>query len=169
MPKNTLLFVSLLAVIAALLVGINIGRSLPPQSIPVVPTPTPLVTQTPTTMVAGSACGITFQYPSTLTAMESSTSGIILANAKTPGDSIIVICQDDIPRVALTPDKIETMKILSATTAASASAKLYHDASAKDGSPIDKLVFTNPKTGQDVFVAGFGTTFNQVIGTLKLQ
>lgn len=169
MPKNTLLFVSFLAVIAALLVGINIGRSLAPQQTATAPTPTPIVTQSPITLLTGSTCGITFQYPSTLTAMESSTSGVILANSKTPGDSIIVICQDDIPRIALTPDKIETMKILSATNAASASAKLYHDASAKDGTPVDKLIFTNPKTGQDVFVAGFGATFNQLIGTLKLQ
>ena len=170
MPKNTLLFVSFLAVIAALLIGINIGRSMAPQSALSTPTPTPKITATPTVaMILGSTCGITFEYPSTLTAMESSGSGMILANTTKPEESIVVVCQDEIPRVALTPDKIEPRKILSATGNASASAKLYHDTQEKDGTPVDKLIFTHPTTKQDIFIAGFGAIFNQIISTLKLQ
>ena len=170
MPKNTLLFVSFLAVIAALLVGIQIGRSMTPQPVAVAPSPTPKIAVTPTIfLVNGASCGVSFQYPSSMTAMEGSGSGVILANIAKPEESIVIVCQDEIPRVALPDNKIETKKILSATGTASVSAKLYHDASQKDGTPMDKLIFTHPKTNQDVFIGGFGTLYTQLLDTLTLE
>lgn len=170
MPKNTLLFVSFLAVIASLLVGIQIGRSMSPQQENIAPSPTPKITATPTLhFVNGSSCGVRFQYPSSLTVMEGSGSGMILANVTKPEESIVVVCQDDIPRVALPDDRIETKKILSTTGTASVSAKLYHDASQKDGTPMDKLIFTHPKTNQDVFIGGFGVIYTQLLDTLTLE
>ncbi len=168
MHKNTLLFVAFLAVIAALLVGFNVGRSLSLTQV-VQPSPTPFFSPTPKpTNLTGSSCGVSYEYPNTLTAMESSGSGVILTNTQNPESSIVVVCQPEIPRVPLPPDKIEAITLKSATGTATISAKLYHDASAKDGTPIDKLIFTHPKTGLDVFIAGFGPIFQQLITSLRL-
>lgn len=169
MHKNTLLFVSFLAVIAALLVGFNWGRSLERrEAAQTLPTPIP-TTKPILTLHSETTCGVTFQYTNALTPMESSTSGLILANTTNPYESIVVVCQADIPRIPLTPDKIEHMTILSATGSASVSANLYHGTSETDGKPIDKLIFTHPKTGLDVFIGGFGPLFTQLIATVKLQ
>lgn len=165
MHRNTLLLVALLAVVAALLVGINVGRSINRPEVSQSPTPTP--TPTPTlAYLSASACGVSFSYPNFLKGMESSTSGAILINTANPNDSIVIVCQKDIPRVPLPPEKIETIPL---TGTASISAKLYHDASQKDGAPIDKLIFTHPKTKLDVLLAGFGPVFRDLIASLKLE
>lgn len=168
MHRNTLLLTAFLAVIAALLVGFNLGRNMPGSDSEGI-MPAPIGSPTPTfAYLSGEACGLSFQYPNTLTPLESSTSGTVLANADTPDESVIVICQKDIPASPLPPDKIESMTIRAASGTATVSAKLYHDTSEKSGSPIDKLIFVHPKTGLDVFVGGFGPIFNQIITTLKL-
>lgn len=169
MHRNTLLLTAFLAVIAALLIGFNLGRTIP-QSTTKGITPTPTGSPTPTfAYLSGAACGISFQYPNTLTPLESSSSGMVLADITNPDTSVVVICQKDIPEVPLPPNKIESMTIRAASGSASISARLYHDVSAKDGSPIDKLIFTHPKTGLDVFIGGFGPVFTQFITTLKFQ
>lgn len=169
MHKNTLLLASLLAVIASLLVGFNVGRNMSQSAVPE-PTPTPNLSPTPTlAYLTETSCGVSFQYPNTLTAMESSGSGLILANLTSPESSIVMVCQEEIPRVPLAPNLMESTSIKAATGTATVSATLYHDTSAKDGTPIDKLIFTHPKTGLDVFIAGYGATFNQLINSLKLQ
>ncbi|MBI5019411.1 hypothetical protein HZB58_04015 [Candidatus Gottesmanbacteria bacterium] len=169
MHKNTLLLASLLAVIASLLVGFNVGRGMSQSAVPEA-SPSPKLTPTPTlTYLTESSCGVSFQYPNTLTPMESSGSGLILANLTSPESSIVMVCQEEIPRVPLAPNLMESTSIRAATGTATVAATLYHDLSAKDGSPIDKLIFTHPKTGLDVFIAGYGATFNQLITSLKLQ
>lgn len=169
MQKNTLLFASFLAVIASLLIGFNIGRTMTNTQAPV-PTPTIAMTPSPTlAYLMGSVCGVSFQYPNTLTPMESSGSGVILTNMTTPNESIVVVCQADIPRIPLTPDLTETMTIRAASGTSTISAVLYHDASANDGAKVDKLIFTHPKTKLDVFIAGFGSEYTQFIHTVKLQ
>lgn len=85
-----------------------------------------------------------------------------------PEASIIVVCQQEIPRIALTPDLIESVIIRAASGSASVSATMYHDTSEKDGSKIDKIIFTHPKTTLDVFIAGFGPVYRQFIATLQL-
>ncbi len=77
-------------------------------------------------------------------------------------------CQKDIPRSSLPPNKIETLTISDSTGVASTEAKLYHDSSPKDGTLIDILIFTHPKNKMDVFIAGYGETFNQIIQTITL-
>ncbi len=170
MHRNTFILVSILAVIAALLIGVNIGRNMGSNQRTESPSPTPVITPKPTTAtITKSTCGIIFQYPNSLQLIESSGSGIILANTAKPDDSVVITCQEDIPRIPLAPEKIETFTIKSDTTGASVSAKLYHDASQKDGTPVDKLIFTHPTTQMDVFIAGFGATFQQLLATLKLE
>ncbi|HLD24899.1 MAG TPA: hypothetical protein VJB96_03175 [Patescibacteria group bacterium] len=169
MHRNTLLVVAFLAVIAALLVGINVGRSLT-QSNPAQPTPVSVSNPTPTLgYMSGTSCGVTFTYPNSLQTMESSASGVVLVSTSNPNDSIVLVCQEDIPRVPLPPENIESLTITSAVGATSVSAKLYHDASPKDGLLVDKLIFTHPKTKLDVFVAGFGPVFQQFLTSLQLQ
>jgi hypothetical protein len=52
----------------------------------------------------------------------------------------------------------------------STSATLFHDASQKDGTPVDKLIFTLPSLPlMDVYVAGFGDTFNALIKTITIK
>ncbi len=168
MHRNTLLLTAILAVIAALLIGFNLGRTIPSDTKENIPTP--INSPTPTfAYLSGATCGVTFQYPNALTPLESSTSGTVFASTTDPDTSVVVICQQDIPLAPLTADKIESMTIRAASGSASVSARLYHDVSAKDGSPVDKLIFTHPNTGLDVFIGGFGPVFTQFITTLKLQ
>lgn len=160
----------MLAVIAALLIGFNLGRSFPKQDAVITqPSPTPFISPTPTlAYLSATTCGIAFHYPNSLTPIESSGSGTIFASENDPEATVLVICQADIPRVPLTPDKMEVRTIRAATGSATVSATLYHDASAQDGTPIDKLIFTHPKTGLDVLIGGIGPIFQQFIASITL-
>ncbi len=170
MQRNTLIFIAILAIIAALIVGVNIGKSMRitpdlQKSIALSPTPTPPITLITYT---SDLCGISLQHPSNLQRLESTTSGTILTDTDKQEDSIIIICQKDIPRVPLEADQMEKLTIVSASGSATLSATLYHDASEKDGTKIDKLIFYNKFKNLDVFIAGFGTVFDQAITTVKL-
>lgn len=164
MHRNTAIFITILAVMAGLVAIVNIRSTAPQQAQPP-DVPTPAATPA---YLSGSACGVSFQYPNTLTVIESTASGTILANTTRPNESIVIMCQKTAHQTKLTPEYTDTMTIQAATGSASASATLYHDTSAKDGAPVDNLIFTHPKTGLDVFVGGFGPIFNQIITTLKL-
>lgn len=138
------------------------------QQIPV-PTPLPIATPMPTlTYLSGAACGVSFQYPNTLTPIESSSSGVVLTDMTSPESSVILVCQQDIPRIPLTPDLIDAITLKAASGTATVSALLYHDTSPNDGAKIDKLIFTHPKTTMDVFVAGYGSVYQQLISTIKI-
>ena len=171
MHRNTYLFVTFLAIFAALVVGVNLGRRVStPQneSTKTNLTPTPRVTLTPKlTTYINTTCGFTLQYPDTLTKMES-TGSAILADTATGAQSIAIACQKDIPRPPLPATKIETISFTGGDGASSLSAKLYHDASPKDGTPVDILIFRNPKTNVDAYIAGYGDMYNQILATLTL-
>ncbi|MBP9814004.1 hypothetical protein KBC80_02310 [Candidatus Woesebacteria bacterium] len=173
MHRNTLLFVSSLAVVAAFLVGTLVGRNLPRSStITVAPAPTPSIQLTPTPVslrtYMDKTCDLSLEYPSTLEILESTDSGTILTDPNNDKDTVIVVCQTDIPRVPLAPNKITTV-ILQAAKGATVSAKIYHDASAKDGAPIDKLIFTHPTSGMDVLIGGFGAMYDRLITSVKIN
>ena len=174
MHRNTYFVVTVLAVFAALIVGVNVGRSLRgnPQntlSASSTPTPTQAVVVGPKMLTyTDTTCRITFQYPDSLTKMSDATGSALFIDSATNTQVCILACQRDIPRPALPANEIESKILTDATETASVSAKLYHDASPKDGTPIDSLIFRNPKTGLDVFIAGYGDTFNQILASLKL-
>lgn len=155
--RNTILVISFLAIIAALLVGFNLGQRLKDQPAPS-PTPTPIANSLETY----SSCGISFDYPQTLTKLEATSGATMFVDQKNASNSMALACQRDIPRPPLSPDKIEERMI------GTVSAILYHDASPKDGTPIDELIFTHPATGLDVFLAGFGEVFDRVLSSLKV-
>lgn len=167
MHRNTLLFTLLLAIVAALLIGFNVGRKF--QTPPSSPTPTP----TPTRAAAletftSETCGITLQYPGNLNKLDGASGSAVFTDPANEKNSIVVACQDDIPRLPLAADKIETVSLLSASGSATISARLYRNATAKDGAPFDELIFTHPKLGVDVFIAGFGATFEDVLLSLRI-
>jgi hypothetical protein len=167
MPKNTFLLIALLAIFAALVVGVNIGKrfNAVPETTQQVPsiTPSPTVTPTPKAETLFEGCGITLTYPPTFTKLDIETGGAMLVDSKDTKQSIAIACQKDIPRPALPADKIQTAKI------GSMSASLYHDTSAKDGTSVDKFIFRHPKTGLDVYVSGFGDNYISILSTLTLQ
>ena len=172
MHRNTLLFVSLLAVVAAFLVGTLVGRNLPKSTtITVTQAPSPTTQPTPKTMLLtyiDDTCKLSLEYPNTLEILESTNSGTLLTDPNNEKDTILVVCQRDIPRVPLAPEKI-TSVILHTTKGATVSAKIYHDTSANDGTPMDKLIFTHPSTDMDVLIGGFGTLYNTIISSVKLR
>ena len=170
MNRNLALLLAILAVIAALLIGVNYGKKLGNSPITIQPSPT----QTPQTgqgkLLAhlDPICGVSLMYPDVMTKLESASGGAVFVNEdKEQQDAIAVVCQADIPRPPLIAAKIETV-IITDDSGASIAAKLYHDGSAQDGSPIDKLIFAHPTNGMDIFVAGLGDTFNALIKTIKI-
>jgi len=200
MHRNTYLLILCLAIFAALIVGLNIGKKMqtpqketqvispsPAQSI----TPTPIFTEdmvqgtqssvirtgtesaktkTATTSATGkksllftsSACGLSLTYPDTWKTEDSSTStnGVIFTETTNPKNIIVMTCQKGITKPSLPPEQIETMKIGTIT------GTLYHDQSSNE--QVDGLIFTHPKTALDVFIGGYGATFNAVIKSIKI-
>ncbi len=173
MHRNTFLLIAFLAVLAALMVGVNIGKRLSTtpqgessQNTTASPTPSPQAT----TFISytNTTCAFSIEYPDTLTILDSASGSAVLTDRNNAGDSIAITCQKDIPRSPLPQELIETVGVWNSDRSATISAKLYHDASAKDGKPMDVLIFRHPKTGLDVFLAGFGTTFQEVISSIKI-
>lgn len=160
MHRNTLLLVIVLAIAAAIVTGVNISNRNTSTTLPIPPSVSSIPESPKLEEYTSTACAITFQYPETFTKAETPDNNSIFTDAS--GHSIVVLCQKDIPRVPLPDDKIGTVTIGSTT------AKLYHDTSQKDGTPVDKLIFTHPETGLDIYIAGFGVGFNQVVSTLQL-
>lgn len=165
MHRNTFYFIVFLAVFAAIVVGVNLGRNAMPNTNQTqTTTPTQALT-TPTpelVMYQSKQCGISFSYPDKFNKIDIETGGATLVNKENTNESIILVCQKDIPRIPLTDDKIEQRAI------GTVSAFLYHDTSQKDRTPLDKLIFTHPALKKDVYIAGYGETFNNIISSLSL-
>lgn len=171
MHRNTFLLVSSLAVVAALLVGINIGRGLssplPLQTATITPTPRPSLSPSPQPRIpyTNAACGISLTLPEHFGAnpIQNATYSAIFINPSVDAqDAIAFACQKQIPRPPVAEDKMEKVTI------GTISATLYHDADAKSGTPIDKLIFRHPGNGLDIFLAGRGQTLQLLFSTITL-
>lgn len=171
MPKNTFIVVGILAIFAALVVGVNLGKKFsqnPSTAQTVAPTTSPTQESTPTASLisfqvfTSAYCGISFDYPSNFTKLESASGSAVLLNPDNANASIAVACQKDIPRPSLSKENIEQATVSGIHT------MIYHDTSAKDGSSIDKLIFRHPKNGLDVFIAATGTVFEQILSSLNI-
>lgn len=164
MPRNTFILVLILAILVAIIVAAKAtGFTYSPTAL--VPTPTPgsiEPTDIPDLTYSSADCGISFEYPASFTKIDNPQGGAIFSAGADSNETIAVTCQKQIPRPPLPLDKIETMPI------GTVSAKLYHDGSAKDGTPIDKIIFTHPRTKLDVYIAGIGKEFQKVLSTLKV-
>lgn len=173
MHRNTAILLAVLAVTAALLVGLAIGRRISgnPQSVtnnlqssPTLPPginnlqPTPSAAKKSST---NKSCGLSFTYPENMQLTEASDSAQ-LTNTTT-GEQIILLCGVVFPKPPLIPERIET------ATVAGQTATVYHDASAKDGKPIDVVVFTHPKNKLEIALFGFGEVFERILQNLQLD
>lgn len=154
MHKNTYLLVSILAVVAALVIGVNIGRQVKtPQTTQLPSTPTPTtVAASITKSYSNSFCKVAFDYPASFTFLESASGSAAFTNPK-GGDGIILTCQKDIPRPAETKETVEDVRI------GSVAATLYNNQS---------LIFRHPGTKLDVFLAGTGEVFINLLKTLTI-
>lgn len=200
MHRNTYILILCLAILAALIVGLNIGKTMQTQQKEMqLPSPSQTQSITPTMIVTedmaqgtqsstirtstesaktkiattsatgqktmtftSTACGISLTYPDTWKTEDSSTStnGVIFTETTNPKNIIVMTCQKDITKPSLPPEQIETMKIGTIT------GTLYHDQSSNE--QVDGLIFTHPKTALDVFIGGYGATFNAVIKSIKI-
>ena len=168
MHRNTFLLVTVLAIIASLLVGFNVGKKFSPQTqqrtdqpradISIDPTPTNVPIQT--TPYTNKYCKISLSYPETMIVTEPATGS---AKFATENDTVILVCQYDIPGIAVEDNKMETITI------SSTSGTLYHTATPKDGTAIDVFKITHPKTGMDVLISGIGSSFDAIIASLTLN
>lgn len=169
MYRNTYILVSVLAVIAALLIGVNIGRQFwEPQTVQPQATPTSTIFPSPSVATTSAMktyrnefCNVSFDYPVRLTVLENASGSAAFTGASAE-EGVLLTCQKSIPRPALDEDRIEDVRI------GSVAAKLYHTQSASDGSAIDSLIFRHPATRLDVFLAGTGELFRTLITTLRL-
>jgi len=167
MPKNTFILVVFLAIIASLLIGFNVGKKFSPTANQALPDSPPLPTETvspspsPVVMTpyTNKYCKISLSYPETMTVTEPATGSAKFVSDK---ETVIFVCQKDIPGIAVEEKNKESIKI------GSASGMLYHTATPKDGTPIDVLMFTHPGTGMDVLISGVGSAFNTIIHSLTL-
>lgn len=163
MHRNTYLVVSALAVIAALIVGVNIGRRFGESPVSVIPSATPTATpvSSATKSYTSTYCKVTFDYPGTLTVLESA-SGSAAFTGPDADDGMLLTCQKDIPRPAVARDNVEDVRI------GSVAAILYHTQTARDGARIDSLMFRHPGTKLDVFLAGSADMIRSLLSTLHL-
>ncbi len=167
MHRNTVFFIGFLAVLAAVLVGINIGRRIPqvsPTLIPPSPISSPASLQ-PVVSLSNQAdsrleiCGLSFSYEPGFTLKQSSNAAELAGSNET----IRVVCTAEIPRPPLPPEKMEEITLDGVKTT------LYHDASAKDGTPLDAVIFKHPKKDLDVGIFGFGGGFKKLVQTIKFN
>jgi hypothetical protein len=163
MHANTKLLVIGLAIIAALLIGVNIGRqvSRQPASAPIplallsptqklLPTPTPKMTT-----YTNSVCGFKVAYSERWTIGDSSEQGTLFSEEK--GSSAALIgCKPTFSRPQPPKDRIETVTI------ASVSGTLFHS-DATDGSPTQLFVIKHPTKNEDIYVAGDGPEFKTLL------
>ncbi len=171
MHKNTYILVSILAVLAALVVGVNLGKKLSPSAPPSAastPKPSAVVTPTPKLQTfTDTTCGFSVQYGDDFTLTDSGTGSAMLENTSDTNQSVVLACQKNIPRPALPANQMEKLT-LETTTGTSISGTLYHDQSLQNGSPIDALMFTHPTSKLDVFIAGYGDAFNALLKTIQV-
>ncbi len=178
MHRNTLTLVILLAVFAALVTGVNIGKSMrSDQSGNQVPSPSPTTADAEIPMVQPTApvsrvythteCGVLIEYPPRFSiADESSRSAVFVRDDGK--DSIILTCQADIPKPAIPASSIESLKLTHSNNIGTISGKIYHTESMKDGAKMDSLIYYNSTIGMDVFVAGYGPDFTEALKTIRI-
>ena len=165
MHRNTFILVTVLAIIAALLVGFNVGKKFnEPKTEVLVPTPTIVVSPTPAPVVmtpyTNRYCRVSLSYPESMTVTEPATGSAKFTNED---ETVILVCQNDIPGIAVEDKNMKNV------TSGSTSGTLYHTATPKDGTAIDVFKITHPKTGMDVLVSGIGSAFDAIIASLTLN
>lgn len=187
MAKGTIVSLFILALVATLLFGINIGKKISSnQNMPseptinvqrptTIPTPTltlsPTITSTSSSQISGSkslttysdkTCGFSFSYPGSFIKQQTvNEKSIIISDPNDENQAIAATCAQEIPKPPLPDNKIEQI-ILDKVTAA-----LYHDTNAKDGTPRDEVIVRHPTNNMEIIIAGFGSLFQQAISSFR--
>lgn len=167
MHRNTVLLIIVLGVLAAVVVGVNIGNKLHPtkqtgSTASGAPSPTP-----PPTLYDDTACGFSVMYGPDFTLQENASGGAVLNKGNDQSQSIVMACQKDIPRPALPLNQTEKLYFPD-ENGASVAAMLYHDTGAKNGTPVDAVIFTHPTRKTDIFISGTGPLFEAVVKTVRI-
>lgn len=151
----------ILVLVAGVALGFGGRRLLTPTQLPLI-SPPPLTRASPAPL-AGSTyqnepCQFTVDYPGGWTLSPDATGTTITSQA---GEEVNIACQSDIPRPPLTPDKIEAIVV------DGVNAELYHDVSARDGSPVDKVIGDIPGSDLDFYLAGYGEAFDNLVSSFR--
>lgn len=171
MPKNTLLVVIALAILAALVFGVNIGRKINtlenPQVIGEVspkpnndsPSPKPNLQKT---NYVSRSCGVKFNISSDMTPIQASDGNTIFINKSDPNQSTVLICQKTIP----TPPG---QRLDETVPIGSVSANLYEESSAS-GKTVSgyHMLFRHPGKQIDVLISGMGESFREIIDSVSI-
>lgn len=168
MPRNTFLLVIVLSVAAAFVAGANITRLRTGSPAPKEETPAPAIPATESGTASAqlqyknSSCGVLISYPAVLSLLESPGGSAVFTNTADSKDTVLVTCEKNVPRPGLPKEQIELF------TAGTLSATLYHDVASKEGTPVDKFIFRHPGKNLDIFIAGFGKSFRDIIANITL-
>lgn len=169
MQRNTLLFIVFLAIFAAIVVGVNLGRKTAPpssgQQVQMV-SPTPTLIPTPTQtfkniIYQDRGCGVSFEHPENYTKVDIETGGAIFVNEINTKNAITLMCQKTIPKPSLAPENAETIKI------GTIAGTIYHDKT-KDGQPMNKFIFIHPIRKIEVLLSTPASLFESLINSLKI-
>lgn len=157
MHRNTYLLVSVLAVVAALVIGVNVGRNVTNSDTDNRVEQVPSVTQAPleasTMRYQNAFCKVEFDYPASLAVFESASGSAAFTGANA-GEGILLTCQQNIPRPDVGEENTEEVRI------GSVAATLYRDS-------VDSLIFRHPATKLDVFIASAPQMLQKIIETLR--
>jgi len=169
MHRNTAIFIAILAVIAGLVVIVNIqntaSQQIQPPSAPIpATTPAPVTINTHTS----TDCGVSLEYPSNLKVVESTTSSTMFYDTSKPEDSVLLTCQQANPIIPEQSERIEDVAIHYASGSATISGTLYRTTTQENGTQVSNLIFTNPVNGLHILLAGLGRTFEQIMASIQL-
>lgn len=189
MAKTTLALFFILALVATLLLGINIGKKIgfsqsdnnlqitptliSPTATVQPPTPPyeflpPSVTSTGSKTNSSSKvtftdkrCGFSLSYPGNF--LKSETNNNLSVVFTHPDDSTIALaatCSEKIPIPPVSVENQETITIQGQT------ATLYHD-KYPDNSPRDEVIVQHPSNGMEIIIAGYGATFQNALNSIR--
>jgi hypothetical protein len=161
-----------LVVVASFLIGINVGRLIAKnnaqvavspnsQSTIVQASPFPSTTPLSSSAILVKECGISFEADKTNFTINQASGAATVTNKKTQ-EKISIACAGEIPRPPLPEERMEKIYIDGNQYT------LYHDASAKDGTPIDAVIFNHPTRKIDIGIFGFGEDFTQLLTTIRI-
>ncbi|MEK7166617.1 MAG: hypothetical protein AAB874_07450 [Patescibacteria group bacterium] len=159
MKRNTNLLIIFLGVLATFLFGVRVNTWLNGDRSISQASPTPSA-QPLTKSYTNKYCGISFDYSVDYLLNEATESARLVHTRS--GDMISTTCSKELPKPPLPANKIETASV------SGQKATLYHDASSKDGTPIDVVMFKHPKKGLEIAILGFGEEYKRIVESLKL-
>jgi hypothetical protein len=183
MAKGTVIFLSILAVIALLLLGINIGKKIGTPSSsnitqttqptlynsqPTVYVPSPTVAPTVANQstitnqnmstFTDSSCGYSFSYPGSFMRQETvNKKSAIYVDPNNPKNVIAATCETTLPRPPLSSETV---------TLAGVTGTLYHDTDT-NGNQRDEIFVKHPTSGMEIVIAGYGEIFQTIRSTFK--